>query len=62
MCRGFGLSKRINSTPGILPVASIAGTAAKLTIAPFCKLGGYLVDIGSWSRDGGSGPDDCWSW
>lgn len=44
--------------PWYLPVASISGAAAKLTIAPFCKLGGYLMAIGSWSRDGGAGPDD----
>lgn len=44
--------------PWYLPVASIAGAATKLLISPFCKLGGYLVAIGSWSRDGGSGPDD----
>jgi hypothetical protein len=44
--------------PWYLPVAAISGAAAKLTIGPFCKLGGYLMAIGSWSRDGGSGPDD----
>lgn len=44
--------------PWYLPIASIAGAATKLLISPFCKLGGYLMAIGSWSRDGGSGPDD----
>lgn len=44
--------------PWYLPVASISGDATKLIVAPFCKLGGYLVAIGTWSRDGGSGLDD----
>lgn len=44
--------------PWYLPVASIAGAATKLLIAPFCKLGGYLVAIASWTRDGGNGADD----
>jgi hypothetical protein len=44
--------------PWYLPVGAISGAAAKLTIGPFCKAGGYLAAIGSWSRDGGSGPDD----
>jgi hypothetical protein len=41
-----------------LDVLSIAGTATKFDIGPICKLGGYIVAMGSWSRDGGAGPDD----
>lgn len=44
--------------PWYLPVASIAGAATKLIVGPFAKLGGSLVAIGSWSRDGGSGAHD----
>lgn len=44
--------------PWYLPLQSIAGAASKLIIGPFCKLGGYLQAIGSWSRDGGSGSHD----
>lgn len=44
--------------PWYLPVAAIAGAASKLVISPYCKLGGYLMAIGSWSRDGGSGAHD----
>lgn len=41
-----------------LGVASIAGAATRLQLGPFCKRGGYLLAIASWTRDGGSGPDD----
>lgn len=41
-----------------LPVQSIAGTATELPLGAIFKLGGYLVAIASWTRDGGSGPDD----
>jgi hypothetical protein len=43
-----------------LGVSAISGAATKLPLGQFCKLGGYLVAIGSWSRDGGSGMDDMW--
>lgn len=41
-----------------LPVETIAGAAAPFDLAPICGDGGYLMAIGSWSRDGGDGPDD----
>ena len=41
-----------------LPVASISGTAVKLPLGPFCKKGGKLLAIASWTRDGGAGMDD----
>lgn len=41
-----------------LPVASIAGAAAALDLGPFCRLGGSLLAMASWTRDGGSGMDD----
>lgn len=41
-----------------LGVSAISGAATKLPLGSYCKLGGYLMAIGSWSRDGGSGPDD----
>ena len=43
---------------GYLPVVSIAGTVATFDIGGICKKGGYIQAIGSWTRDGGSGPDD----
>lgn len=41
-----------------LPVSSIAGVATKLPLGAFCKKGGSLLAIASWTRDGGSGMDD----
>ena len=43
---------------GYLPVNSVAGTVAEFSLGGLCKKGGYLVACGSWTRDGGSGPDD----
>jgi hypothetical protein len=41
-----------------LPVGSIAGTATAFDMGAIFKLGGSIVTMGSWSRDGGAGPDD----
>lgn len=41
-----------------LPVSSIAGTCTRFPLGPFCRLGGYLVAMGTWTRDGGAGIDD----
>jgi hypothetical protein len=41
-----------------LATAAIAGSASKLDFSGYCKLGGKLVAIGTWTRDGGSGSDD----
>jgi hypothetical protein len=41
-----------------LPVSAIAGAATKFPIGQFCNRGGYLLAIGSWSRDGGTGMND----
>jgi hypothetical protein len=41
-----------------LGVAAIAGDATEFPVGPLCKLGGYLLAVASWSRDGGSGLDD----
>jgi hypothetical protein len=45
-------------TFGYLPVVSIAGTVSTFDIGGLCKKGGYIMALGSWTRDGGSGPDD----
>lgn len=37
---------------------SIAGDATRFNIGPFCKRGGHLRAIASWTRDSGAGPDD----
>lgn len=41
-----------------LPAFAITGTVSKFNLATFCKKGGYLMGIASWSVDGGGGPDD----
>ena len=41
-----------------LPAASIAGAATEFPIGAFCRLGGELLAIGSWSIDGGNGLND----
>lgn len=41
-----------------LPVKAITGTVTKLPVGPFCTLGGELLAVASWTRDGGAGMDD----
>jgi hypothetical protein len=41
-----------------LAVNAIAGAATPFDIGPQCRLGGSLTALASWTRDGGSGPDD----
>lgn len=41
-----------------LAVDSIAGPLTRFDLAPLASLGGYLVAMGTWTRDGGSGVDD----
>ncbi len=41
-----------------MPTASVQGAASRLQLGPFCKKGGYLQAIATWTRDGGTGLDD----
>lgn len=41
-----------------LPADSVGGAAAAFRIGSLCRLGGKVVAHGTWSIDGGSGPDD----
>ncbi len=43
-----------------LGTASIAGTFTKFALGSIAKKGGSLLATGSWTRDGGAGPDDYW--
>ena len=43
---------------GYLPINSIAGTVATFNLGSIFNMGGYIQAIGTWTRDGGSGPDD----
>ena len=41
-----------------LPADSIGGAATAFRIGSLCRQGGYAMAMGTWSIDGGSGPDD----
>lgn len=41
-----------------LPTSSIAGAASKFDLSQFFRLGGYLVDVETWTIDSGYGVDD----
>ena len=41
-----------------LPVDSIAGAATKFPVGSLFKKGGYVLALGTWTIDGGSGIDD----
>lgn len=43
---------------GYLPVASIMGEVSTFDLRPIFEDGGKLQSIGTWTRDGGRGPDD----
>tara|TARA_Y100000401_G_scaffold104624_1_gene96590 strand:- start:918 stop:2441 length:1524 start_codon:yes stop_codon:yes gene_type:complete len=45
-------------TYGYLPVNSVAGTVASVNLGSVFSKGGKLMAISTWTRDGGSGPDD----
>lgn len=39
---------------------SVGGSATSLDLAGIADQGGYLMATGTWTLDGGSGPDDYW--
>lgn len=41
-----------------LPVNSVAGAAAEFPLGAIFRRGGYLVATGTWTLDGGNGPED----
>lgn len=43
---------------GYLAVNSIAGAVSTFNLGGICKKGGGIRALASWTRDGGSGPDD----
>lgn len=40
------------------PVETLAGAISYFDLSPLCARGGYLMAIGTWTRDGGAGLDD----
>lgn len=49
-------------TAWYLPTDAVGGAAAALDFASICRLGGYLVAMGTLTMDGGSGIDDYAVW
>jgi hypothetical protein len=43
---------------GYLPIESIAGAVSTYDLSVIFDRGGYLMAIGTWTTDGGAGPDD----
>ena len=43
-----------------LNTGAVSGTANKLDLSGFCRLGGELMAIGTWTLDAGDGVDDYW--
>lgn len=41
-----------------LPANAIAGAATAIDFGPLSRMGGYLMAMASWTRDGGAGLDD----
>lgn len=52
------MARKNTLNPAYLNVGAIQGTATEFDLAGVFKLGGYLQAIGTWSLDGGDGPDD----
>lgn len=47
-----------SSDAAYLAADAVAGTATKFPVGGNWSMGGFLMAIGSWSLDGGNGPDD----
>lgn len=41
-----------------LAAGAAGGALTKFDLSPFCRMGGYLTAMASWSFDGGDGPED----
>jgi hypothetical protein len=56
--RRLWFGERDSLTAWYLPVNSIGGAALSFSLAGLATRGGYLMAMGTWSRDGGDGQDD----
>lgn len=52
----FALNNSLSAA--YLPVDSIQGVATVFDLQGIFNMGGYLMSIGTWTLDGGNGPDD----
>lgn len=56
--RRLWFGERDSLTAWYLPVNSIGGAASSFPLAGIARRGGYIMGMGTWSRDGGDGQDD----
>lgn len=56
--RRLWFGEKDSLTAWYLPVNTIGGAAASFSLAAVARLGGYIMAMGTWSRDGGSGAAD----
>lgn len=52
------LGEKDSLTAYYLGTAAIAGAASGFSIASYVRRGGYIMGMGTWTRDGGDGTDD----
>lgn len=56
--RRLWFGEKDSMTAYYFAVNSISGTATAFPLGAVAKLGGYIMAMGTWSRDGGDGADD----
>lgn len=56
--RRLWFGEKDSLTAWYLAVNSISGTASQFSLAAVARLGGYIMAMGTWTRDGGDGTDD----
>lgn len=56
--RRLWFGERDSLTAWYLAVNSITGAASSFSLAGVAKLGGYIMAMGTWTRDAGDGQDD----
>lgn len=57
--RRLWFGEKDSLTAWYLAVNAIAGTPASFPLYGLAGKGGYIMAMGTWSRDGGAGPDDA---
>src|SRR3990167_547770 len=57
--RRLWFGEKESLTAYYLAVNAITGAASSFSLAGLAGLGGYIMAMGTWSRDGGAGPDDA---
>jgi hypothetical protein len=52
------MGEKNSLTAWYLATSAVAGAATSISLASYATDGGYLVGMGTWTRDGGDGADD----